>query len=257
MTRTAPAAHDDLAAARDVRRRPGVIAFFDVDETLLAAKTLLDFWDFWAGSGNWPAPARVPDLRARAAAGEDRGTLNREYYRRFAGVPLDTLRSAARVWYDTHRRGTRAFVTAGIEAVERHRALGHEVVLVSGSLRPLLEAVAEDLGGAEVRCAEQSVTDEGVLTGEIDRPMIGQAKADAVSAVVRARGVRGSDCYAYGDHESDLAMLRSVGHPVVVGGSAALAREAERAGWAVLGGHRGPGRTAAPAGAPVTASENG
>ncbi|MEU1480951.1 HAD-IB family hydrolase [Streptomyces sp. NPDC005760] len=256
MNRTAPTAPGDLTAP-PAAGRLGVIAFFDVDETLLAAKTMLDFWDFWAGSGIWPIPAHVPDLRARAAAGVDRGTLNREYYRRFAGVPLGTLRSAARAWYDTHRRGARAFVTAGIEAVERHRTQNHEVVLVSGSLRPLLEAVAEDLGGAEVRCAEQLVTDEGVLTGEIDRPMIGQAKADAVSAVVHARGARGSDCYAYGDHESDLAMLRSVGHPVVVGGSAALAREAARAGWAVLGGQVGPrahGRTSGP---PVPASGNG
>ncbi|WP_326664496.1 HAD-IB family hydrolase [Streptomyces canus] len=237
--------------------RPAVIAFFDVDETLLAAKTMLDFWDFWAGSGAWPVPGGVADLRARAAAGEDRGTLNREYYRRFAGVPLDTLRSAAHAWYDTHRRGELAFVTAGIEAVERHRALKHEVVLVSGSLRPLLEAVAQDLGGAEVRCAEQLVTDEGVLTGEIDRPMIGQAKADAVTAVVRGRGARGADCYAYGDHVSDLAMLRSVGHPVVVGGSAALAREAEQAGWLVLGGHLGPHRAPAQAGSTAPASGNG
>ncbi|MFI6438760.1 HAD family hydrolase [Streptomyces sp. NPDC050759] len=256
MNRTTRTARAAFAGAPAVAR-PAVIAFFDVDETLLAAKTMLDFWDFWAGSGTWPAPAGVPDLRARAATGEDRGTLNREYYRRFAGVPLDVVRSAAHAWYETHRRGTRAFVTAGIEAVERHRGLGHEVVLVSGSLRPLLEAVAQDLGGAEVRCTEQLVTDEGVLTGEIDRPMIGQAKADAVADVVRARGARGADCYAYGDHESDLAMLRSVGHPVVVGGSAALAREAEQAGWTVLVGHLGPYRAPAHAGPPAPASENG
>ncbi|MCD7437279.1 HAD-IB family hydrolase [Streptomyces lincolnensis] len=233
------------------------IAFFDVDETVVAAKTMLDFWEFWAGSGLWPLPARVSDLRARAAAGEDRTVLNRAFYRRFAGVPLALLRSAARAWYDAHRLGERAFVTAGVRAVERHRALGHDVVLVSGSLRPLLEAVAEDLGAVEVRCTEQAVTDDGVLTGEVDRPMIGPAKADAVTAVARARGARTADCYGYGDHESDLAMLRSVGHAAVVGGSPALAREAERAGWAVLDGHRGPRRAPAHAGHhPLPASGN-
>lgn len=255
MSRAALAGHDASGAVAAPRRT--AVAFFDVDETLVAAKTMLDFWEFWAGSGIWPVPARMPDLRARAAAGDDRVTLNREYYRRFAGVPLAVLRSAARTWYDTHRLGTWAFVTAGVEAVERHRALGHDVVLVSGSLRPILEAVAEDLGADEVWCTEQLVTDDDVLTGEVDRPMIGQAKADAVAAVVRERGVRSADCYAYGDHESDLAMLRSVGHAVVVGGSALLAREADQAGWAVVGGHRGPRRAAGRIDRPVPASGNG
>ncbi|MGW7549348.1 HAD family hydrolase [Streptomyces sp. NPDC054770] len=238
------------------RHRPPV-AFFDVDETLLATKTLLDFWDFWAASGTWPVPARLPDLRARVAAGEDRDTLNREYYRRFAGVPVGTLRSAARRWYDAHRGGPRAFVTAGVEAVDGHRRRGHEVVLVSGSLRPLLEAVAEDFGAVGVRCTEQEVTAGGLLTGEVDRPMIGRAKGDAVAAVVRERGVRAEDCWAYGDHTSDLAMLRSVGHPVVVGGSPLLVTEARRAGWPVLGGHTGPRRTAPHTDRSVMASENG
>ncbi|MFG3021330.1 HAD family hydrolase [Streptomyces sp. NPDC048254] len=238
------------------RERPPV-AFFDVDETLLATKTMLDFWDFWAASGAWPLPARMPDLRARAAAGEDRHTLNREYYRRFAGVPARTLASVACRWYDAHRRGPRAFVTAAVEAVERHRARGHEVVLVSGSLRPLLEAVARNFGAAQVWCTEQGVTAGGLLTGEVERPMIGQAKAGAVAAVVGERGVRAEDCWAYGDHVSDLAMLRSVGHPVVVGGSPALAVEAGRAGWAVLGGDTGPRRAVPCAGRSVVTSGNG
>ncbi|MET9912832.1 HAD-IB family hydrolase [Streptomyces sp. NPDC006476] len=232
------------------------VAFFDVDETLLAAKTLLDFWDFWAASGAWALPARVPDLRERVAAGEDRDTLNREYYRRFAGVPVRTLAAVARRWYDGHRRGPRAFVTAAVEAVAWHRARGHEVVLVSGSLRPLLEAVAEDFGAAAVRCAEQGVTAGGLLTGEVDRPMIGQAKADAVAAVVRERAVGAEDCWAYGDHVSDLAMLRSVGHPVVVGGSPPLATEAERAGWTRLSGRTGPRRAVTRARCSVATSEN-
>ncbi|MEV6947639.1 HAD-IB family hydrolase [Streptomyces sp. NPDC051172] len=250
-----PHGHDTQGAALPGGRV--VVAFFDVDETLVAVKSMLDFWDFWAASGAWPVPADVPDLGALAMAGVDRTTLNREYYRRFAGVPVVTLRSAARSWYDTHRRGPRAFVTAGVEAVQRHRSQGHKVVLVSGSLGSLLEAVAEDLGADEVRCAEQVVTAGGLLTGEVDRPMIGQTKADTVRTVLRERGARRADCYAYGDHESDLAMLRAVGHPVVVGGSPALAREAGSAGWAVLPGALGPRGGVARTGGPVPASGNG
>ncbi|MFB6890750.1 HAD family hydrolase [Kitasatospora sp. NPDC056327] len=220
------------------------IAFFDVDETLIAAKGMLAFWDHWtadpaqAGAAGLGGSA-VPDLRAAMAAGVPREELNRIYYRRFAGVPAAALRSAARRWYDGYRRSAEAFVTAGLDAVARHRALGHPVVLVSGSMRPLLEAVAEDLGADAVCCTEQEVAG-GVLTGEVARPMIGRAKADAVTALIRARGVRAADCFAYGDHESDLAMLRAVGHPVVVNGSPGLVAQARRAGWPVLDGRRCP-----------------
>ncbi|MGW2543402.1 HAD family hydrolase [Kitasatospora sp. NPDC001574] len=178
---------------------PAPIAFFDVDETLIAAKGMLAFWDFWtadpartdpgtagpapAGPGRRPGATLpgAPDLRAAMAAGVPREELNRMYYRRFAGVPATALRSAARRWYEEYRRGAAAFVTASLDALARHRDLGHEVVLVSGSLRPLLEAVAEDFGAAAVCCTEQLAAG-GVLTGEVDRPMIGQAKADAVAA---------------------------------------------------------------------------
>ncbi|MEU2271200.1 HAD-IB family hydrolase [Streptomyces olindensis] len=218
---------------------PVPVAFFDVDETLLATKSLLDFWDFWTASEEaGPLPATPPAPRpARVPA--DRARLNRDYYRRYTGVPLRTLRTAAHRWYASYRRGERAFVTAGLDALARHRALGHEVVLVSGSLRPVVDAVAADLGATAVRCAAQAVTADGVLTGDIDRPMIGRAKADAVEAFLAERGGRAADCHAYGDHDSDLPMLRAVGHPVVVGGSPALRDEAARLGWPTLSGARG------------------
>ncbi|MFF3909991.1 HAD family hydrolase [Streptomyces sp. NPDC001848] len=238
MTRGTPILGSEAAAA-DSAPLHRSIAFFDVDETLIATKSMLDFWSFWRASGTWTPSAG--HAHAVPGAGVDRATLNRDYYRRFAGVPIHALRSAARRWYENYRQGPYAFVSAGVEALRRHRLLGHDVVLVSGSLRPLVEAVAEDLGADEVWCTEQAVTDEGLLTGEVDRPMIGQAKADAVTAVLSARGVPGAACFAYGDHESDLAMLRRVGHPVVVGDSRALVGEAERCGWTVISGRPGPG----------------
>ncbi|WP_435284410.1 HAD family hydrolase [Streptomyces koelreuteriae] len=242
------------------------VAFFDVDETLVAAKTLLDFWDYWTaseeparripayasgpgerdGAGTEPARRAVrsapPAASASAVPGlcPDRSLLNRDYYRRFTGVPLPALHTAAHRWYADYRRGERAFVAAGLDALARHRALGHEIVLVSGSLRPVVDAVAADLGATAVRCAVQGVTADGLLTGDIDRPVIGQAKADAVEAFLAGSGVSAAECHAYGDHDSDLPMLRSVGHPVVVGGSPALRLEAGRLGWPVLSQDPGP-----------------
>ncbi|MEU6505025.1 HAD-IB family hydrolase [Streptomyces sp. NPDC046942] len=217
-----------------------VLAFFDVDETLIADKSMIEFWRHWAAAH----PARTTDdtgeLRAEAAATRDREELNRRYYRRYAGVPLDTLEAAGRRWYDGYRRGGAAFVLPAVDAVAAHRAAGHEIVLVSGSMRPLLAPLAEDLGASAILCTELVVSAGGVLTGEVDRPMIGGAKADAATRILRERGADPGDCHAYGDHESDLALLRAVGNAVVVGDSPALHEAARHHGWPVVPARRGP-----------------
>ncbi|PKW05242.1 HAD-superfamily subfamily IB hydrolase, TIGR01490 [Streptomyces sp. 1222.5] len=219
------------------------LAFFDVDETLIAEKSMIEFWRHWSRLH----PTRVAtdwlELRTEATVTPDRETLNRGYYRRYAGVALADLEAAGRTWYDGYRRGGTAFVRSALRAVAAHRAAGREVVLVSGSMRPLLAPLADELAVATVVCTELVVGPGGVLTGEVHRPMIGAAKGEAVVRVMRERGADPQDCFAYGDHESDLAMLRAVGNPVVVGDSPLLNDEAERFGWSVASARRGPFRS--------------
>jgi phosphoserine phosphatase len=64
--------------------------------------------------------------------------------------------------------------------------------------------------------------------------MIGRSKAVVVHATARRRGARLTDCHAYADHASDLAMLRRVGHPHVVGEDPVLVAAAHAEGWPVL-----------------------
>ncbi|MER6212168.1 HAD-IB family hydrolase [Streptomyces sp. NPDC001642] len=216
------------------------LAFFDVDETVIATKSMLEFWEYWLASHPSPLAGDASGLRAEAAVTRDREALNRRYYRRYAGVPLATLEAAGRRWYGTYRLGGTAFVAAALDALAVHRAAGHQVVLVSGSMRPLLAPLAEELGAAAILCTELVVRSDAVLTGEVRRPMIGQAKAEAAVRIMRERGADARDCFAYGDHESDLALLRAVGGPVVVGDSPQLNEAAGRSGWAVVPAHRGP-----------------
>ncbi|MFE5580853.1 HAD family hydrolase, partial [Kitasatospora sp. NPDC056531] len=201
------------------------------------------FWVGWGGGGgSRPGGGATSSLWALCRGvgpTPDRETMNRRYYRRYAGVPLAELETAGRSWYEEYRRGGSAFVLPALAAVAEHRAAGRAVVLVSGSMRPLLAALAEELGAALV-CTELLADADGVLTGEVLRPMIGQAKAEAAVRLMREHGADPADCFAYGDHESDLALLRAVGRPVVVGDSPLLNEEAERSGWPVTPARRGP-----------------
>ncbi|MDI3390702.1 HAD-IB family hydrolase [Streptomyces sp. B-S-A8] len=212
------------------------IAFFDVDETLLAGKSMLSFWHFWAAR----AARRGRALPTPRSTGADRETLNRAYFRAFAGVPLVQLESAARSWYEEFRRGPRVCLTESVEALLRHRSSGHEVALVTGAGEMLVRPLAEELGVRHVLATEVVTDAAGVLTGEVRRPRLGDAKRTAATALAVRLGARPRDCFAYADHSTDLPLLTAVGHPVVVGDDPVLAARAAAEGWPRAGTETGP-----------------
>ncbi|MFJ9041609.1 HAD family hydrolase [Streptomyces sp. NPDC102406] len=217
------------------------IAFFDVDETLLAEKSMISFWHHWtaqlAEEGRTPGALRT--------AGADRETLNRAYFTHFAGVHRVVLQESARRWYAQYRRGRRAYLPDTLHRLHRHRSDGDEIALVTGSGRLLVQPVADDLGAHHVLATEQVSDVTGRLTGEVTRSMIGEAKREAMTALLRRLGVRAQDCYAYGDHSTDLSMLNAVGHPVVVGDDPVLTAHGLAHDWQFLS--RTPGPRLAPA----------
>jgi phosphoserine phosphatase len=61
-----------------------------------------------------------------------------------------------------------------------------------------------------------------------------EGKAQAIRELAAADGIDLAASYAYSDSESDLPMLRAVGHPVAVNPDGALARVAREEGWEIL-----------------------
>ncbi|WP_330301289.1 HAD family hydrolase [Streptomyces sp. NBC_00503] len=226
----------------------GRAAFFDVDETLLAGKSMLGFWRYWSTTAEGRGYAhRFETLRPLLSGGAPREEANRAYYRMFAGLPAAHFERAAQDWYETLRTGPEMVIVPVYEALVAHRERGDLIVLVSGSPRPLLEPLARDVGADQVVCAEQVVAD-GRLTGEIGRQVIGDGKGGAASRIMARLGLAAERCWAYADHQSDLALLQSVGHPVVVGEDRVLTEHAVRRGWQRLPALHGPmtGQRSAP-----------
>ena len=61
-----------------------------------------------------------------------------------------------------------------------------------------------------------------------------EGKAQAIRDLAEREGIDLAASYAYSDSESDLPMLRLVGHPVAVNPDAELARVARAEGWQIL-----------------------
>ena len=217
-------------------------AFFDVDETLIRRKSMAGFLQHYLDTAV-DLPDRDADELRRGAARLTRRTagsgwrgraaLNREYYRLFRGHRYDRLRAAGRDWFAAQSRRGDLYHPGVRAALADHRARGFRIVLVSGSFAPCLEPIAEDVG-ADLAVGARLLEYEGVLTGEIRQPVIGRGKAAAARRALESFGASPGGSYAYGDHISDLPLLRSIWHPVVVGGHGLLGRCAGVAGWPVI-----------------------
>ncbi|WP_051840604.1 HAD family hydrolase [Streptomyces sp. NRRL F-5126] len=233
----------------DHPNRPVDVAFFDVDETLITVKSMFRFLEFHYRARGLPPSAygqAAGTLRRRSAEGVSRLTTNREYYRLFAGRPRDELFSHGRAWFEAESAAGGLLHPPVVSALRRHQEQGALIVLVSGSFRPCLEPVAGALGADEILCSEPEYAD-GLCTGVVRSPVIGVQKGRLARELMRQRAVPPSRAAAYGDHASDLELLRSVGHPVAVGDDLVLGAHAARTGGGTLPGTRrtaGPGQAA-------------
>ncbi|MFD0206756.1 MULTISPECIES: HAD family hydrolase [Saccharothrix] len=215
-------------------------AFFDVDDTLIAVKSVFRFLAFHLRLRGRP-DTEYAAVRERVRLAGETGTRTAalaEYFRTFAGRGEAELAGHGRAWFDAELRGGRLFHRPVLDRLREHAAAGEAIVLVSGSFPPCLDPIAEHVGADVVLCSRPEVLD-GHYTGSVATPMIGAAKAGAVRDCAETLGLDLAACSAYGDHVSDLPLLDLVGRPVVVGADPVLVARAADRGWPALAGVAG------------------
>ncbi|MGW5178872.1 HAD family hydrolase [Streptomyces sp. NPDC004082] len=204
-------------AARARPEGPRRLVFFDVDETLIGRKSGPDFLrDHFTRTHGADGVRRAAELLG-TLAGLPRAEANRRFHRAFRGCAAAEAEAAARRWYQEHSRADGFYLPTTLAALRRHRAEGASVALVSGTFPPLLAVIAEAVGAQFVLGARLERCGP-LLTGElIGPPAIGEGKRTLVRRLLaRHPDIDPADCWAYGDHPSDLPMLGCVGHAVMV-----------------------------------------
>ena len=212
-------------------------AFFDLDKTLIEGSSGLHFARAAYHEGMLSRRELAGDVwanvRFRLRGSTDEGT--EEIKQRI----LDAI--AGQRVVDLARLGPHVLV--GVLPLLYHQVLaeayshqdaGRPVYIVTAASQELAEVLAHVLvldGGIGMR----SEIKDGVYTGRADGPFTyREGKAEAIRELAAREGLDLGESYAYSDSESDLPMMRAVGHPVAVNPDAALERVARAEGWRIM-----------------------
>lgn len=216
-----------------------VVAFFDLDRTLIAGYSIIaiagEIVRLAARRGELRRAARVMRdvLRHRVdKSGSNYHRLVRRVTRALQGVPESTLTEIGEAAF--RNSVARSIYSEAISLVEAHRAAGHKLVIVTAASRYQAQPVARTLGIDEVCCTRLEV-EEGKFNGNLIAPLCyGEGKTLAARRMARQYKSHLQRCWFYSDSSDDLPLLRAVGHPVAVNASDKLGVHARSNEWPQL-----------------------
>jgi len=213
---------------------PRIGAFFDVDRTLLAGFSVVEFIRDGIVSGRMGARGMLETAVAIAqfelgqigfssfVAGTSaalRGTLETE----FAAIGERIFRD--RLAGDVYPE-SRALVQA-------HLKKKHTVAVVSSATRYQIDPLAKDLHIRHVLCTRLEVRD-GKFTGEVVKPTCyGEGKAVHGRDFAARHDVDLDESYFYSDSDEDLSLLSIVGNPRPTNPNSRLREIAVKRGWPI------------------------
>jgi putative phosphoserine phosphatase/1-acylglycerol-3-phosphate O-acyltransferase len=222
-----------LARVQTLPRDERVVAFFDLDRTLIAGYSIaaLALEKMWSGS---LSPRRI---LAHAGIFLHWGLGRSDYHQLLEGTVQGLVGMSEA---EITELGERAFerrlkpliYAEARHLIDAHKRAGHDVVIVTSASRYQTLPIARDLEVEHVYCTELEI-EAGRITGKV-APCHGPGKKHAADRHAAARGVALMDAFFYSDSCEDLPLLEAVGHPVTANAKSALARIAAARGWPQL-----------------------
>jgi HAD superfamily hydrolase (TIGR01490 family) len=212
-------------------------AFFDLDKTLIEGSSAFHFGRAAYKNGMLSRRQLAKDawanirFRLRGSTDADTDALRQRVLDALAGQRVIDLQ---RLGPDVLAGILPLLYRDVLREAYAHQDAGRPVYIVTAASQELAEVLAHVLvldGGVGMRAEVR----DGVYTGRPSGPFTyREGKAEAIRQLAEREGIDLSESYAYSDSESDLPMLRAVGHPVVVNPDSALEKVARAEGWRIM-----------------------
>lgn len=212
-------------------------AFFDLDRTLMTGSSGIFFAKAAFESGMISRGRLARDLlenlrfRLRGSTDARADSVRERVGELVADVPVRELeRLTPRVLAGVLPRVYPEMLARAYQ----HQEEGRRVYIVTAALQEMADLLARVLvfdGGLGSRLEVR----DGRYTGRAGGPFnYREGKVAAMRELAEREGIDLEASYAYSDSESDLPMLRAVGHAVVVNPDPELTRIARSEGWEIV-----------------------
>ncbi|MGI8579956.1 MAG: HAD family hydrolase [Solirubrobacteraceae bacterium] len=216
---------------------PQAAAFFDLDRTLMAGSSAFQFgraaYQHGLISRRQLASDAMANIRFRLHGSTDEATdeLRDRIAQAIQGV---RVRDLQRLGPDVLAGVLPRVYPQMLKVAYDHQDAGRRVYICTAASQELADLIARVLV-FDRGIGSRSEIRDGVYTGRPEGPFTyREGKAEAIRELAETEGIDLAASYAYSDSESDLPMLRAVGHPVVVNPDAELTRIALEEGWPSL-----------------------
>jgi HAD superfamily hydrolase (TIGR01490 family) len=231
-----PRAGGPYSGARHVPGERGA-AFFDLDRTLMAGSSAYQFGRAAFKAGLIDRRRLAADawenvrFRLRGSTDDGMEAIKDRIFALLEGVPVrDLQRLAPSVLAGVLPRLYPKMLAIAYE----HQDAGRPVFICTAASQEMAQLMATvlTLDGA-VGTMFEAV--DGHYTGRGGGPFnYREGKAQAIRELAERENIDLAASWAYSDSESDLPMLRLVGHPVAVNPDGVLAKVAREEGWEIL-----------------------
>jgi fatty acyl-CoA reductase len=215
---------------------PGIAAFFDMDGTLLSSNVIETY--LWVRLRELDGTERLAELSRIAskvpslvqAERRSRSDFLRGIYREYEGARLADLNAVADDFLTDHVLSRLS--PDAVRRIRKHRAAGHQTVLITGAIRPLTRPLLPLFD--HIEAADLAVDSRGICTGHLaSSPLVGESRAAWMRSYAAEHGIDMQASYGYADSHSDLPLLEAIGNPVAVRPDIPLYRHARRSHWDV------------------------
>ncbi len=213
-----------------------VLALFDLDNTLLQGDSDYAWCEFLIDKGVLEEEA-FREANDRFYRDYETGTLDMQEYLAFQLKPLGELPME-----DLHR-WREEYVATRVEPMispdalallEKHRARGDELVLITATNRFVTEPIAERLNVPTLLATEVERAN-GRYTGRPSgTPTFREGKVTRLEEWLTQTGQTLEGSFFYSDSQNDLPLLNKVDHPVAVNPDPVLRAHAKEKGWPIL-----------------------
>jgi HAD superfamily hydrolase (TIGR01490 family) len=218
------------------RSVPGA-AFFDLDRTLMQGSSAFQFARAAYKKGLISRRRLITDawanftFRLRGSTDEETAELRDRISESLKGV---RVRDLQRLAPDVLAGVLPRVYPQMLDIAYRHQDEGRPIFICTAASQEMADLMATVLtfdGGI----GSVSEVVDGVYTGRPGGPFTyREGKAQAIRDFAERENIELAASWAYSDSESDLPMLRLVGHAVVVNPDVHLAKIAREEGWEIL-----------------------